>query len=349
MKHVLLGAALLAPFLATYASYQPQTKSVGIGNERCERLFQGIWGIEAPFIGERDFAYRSWVAGYLSGLNEGEGHARDLDEAQSWYQLDDIHRSADAKTRMEYLKVAENAVSMDYEHYQSFLESDRVLRRQGSNEPFTGKVICRETALGYRLVFQVDVVDGRPHGLETASGGDLKVFKESYWVRGRKNGMETQWYPNGGKRSEVEYVDGRRQGEQTEWDEDGQLDRTLVWRDDLQDGPETFWYPSGQMARQISWARGRQHGLDVGWHENGQKEQETSMVNGVGQGPYTYWYENGQKKVQGTLLDGKPEGMFRKWSETGDLIEALCIVHGQELNPRRSIWPADRPCPPGSQ
>ena len=238
---------------------------------------------------------------------------------------------------------------MSYEEYQRFLNSDQILRQVGSDQPFTGKVICQEIALGYVIVFQVDVVDGRPHGLETTSGEDMKVFERSYWVRGRKSGTTIEWHENGAKRSEVQYVDGRRQGVQTEWDEDGRLHHTCVWKDDERDGLEKFWYPSGQLAKQTSWVDGRQHGPDIEWHENGQMASEGNKVNGVGQGPYTYWYENGQKQVQGTLVDGERHGLFWRWSEAGQLVELQCVDLGEPLNPRGSIWPEDRPCPPDKQ
>lgn len=232
------------------------------------------------------------------------------------------------------------------EDYNAIVRGEQIASADGSNSPYTGNVVGEGVVLGYKLRYELEVVEGRPHGRETASEPPGPVIFERYWVDGVLHGPET-WWENGEKNKQLNYAQGIMQGKETGWYKTGELRYVIHWEDNKQNGLETYWYQSGHKASEVDWKKGKRTGQKTSWHENGQVECISTYIDDIPQGVYTCWHENGGKRLQGNWLDGRKNGLLIKWSPDGRLVDRVCYEHGHLLDsPGVDLWPEDKPCPP---
>lgn len=241
---------------------------------------------------------------------------------------------------------ADEQMVIGLERYFAIIRGEQIAIADGSHSPFTGNIVSDGVVMGYKLRYELEVVDGRPHGREIASEPRGPIILERFWVDGLVHGRET-WWENGEKKQQTDYSQGMRQGKETGWYENGELRYVIHWEDNKQNGLETYWHPNGQKASELDWKNGKRTGKKTSWYETGEVECIDTYIDDIPQGVYTCWHKNGVKTLQGNWLNGRKNGLLAKWSPEGQLVDRACYKNGEILNPPGvDLWPEDQPCPP---
>lgn len=216
--------------------------------------------------------------------------------------------------------LAANTRKIDNGQFQSLISGSMVLLDERTGRPFSGK--AKGSQFFGTIKFEIDLKEGRPHGVSLMTNRGGSKFWEIHWADGKKHGTETMWNAAGRKEQEINWVGGKKHGLSTEW------------------------WENGQKSDEHHWVNGRLHGPSLSWNEDGKKYKEETFVDGQKDGPSLIWHDNGQVSTEGHYAAGEPHGLFRSWSETGELRFSICINHGVDMNDDDTLWPDDEPCPP---
>jgi antitoxin component YwqK of YwqJK toxin-antitoxin module len=238
---------------------------------------------------------------------------------------------------------------IDLDDYYAIVRGEKFAVEDNSESPYTGLVIGEGVVMGYKLRFELEVVNGWPHGREIGLDAQGQKINERHWLDGVLDGLET-WWEKGKKNKQINYERGLRQGEETWWYENGNLRCVIEWDNNIQDGTETCWHRNGQKSYEVNWKNGKRTGQKTSWYKNGQVESQSTYVDDLLQGKYTYWHENGVKSIEGNMIDGRKNGLLIKWSPKGRLVFRRCYDHNELLNPPAvDLWPEDQHCPPAQE
>jgi len=98
--------------------------------------------------------------------------------------------------------------------------SDGLLYREGISDPFSGRLVERNS-LGVKTL-EASFLDGSPHGQQLRRHEDGTLSLEAIFDSGVLTGVKTSWWKNGNIREEEYWDNGKYRGRKI-WDEHGRL------------------------------------------------------------------------------------------------------------------------------
>jgi antitoxin component YwqK of YwqJK toxin-antitoxin module len=177
----------------------------------------------------------------------------------------------------------------------SLVERDGINYRIGSEEPYSGMVVSRDStgALDSEITFKAGLPAGRLRS----------------------------WYPNGQLQVQGELHGSTKVGVWKAWYANGKLKRQGAFKNGKEQGMYSWYFEDGTLSKQGNYTAGVENGKWVWYHPNGRRMQEGILKGDESVGTWKEWYPDGKPKMVGGFLNGRKHGTWTWWDEQGQKSE----------------------------